>query len=311
MPLALHLSLNKMLSSQSIRDVFAKHATTHPDESFYLLVDHAGMPGLDRKLAHSRLEWVSLFAGTIQANALSVAPLLIHIGSSSRHLNNDAFLTSVCERGTYSSCLMLVASQLSPSSLASRLTARLDARISEDMDVLLRFFDPRVFEQLVLCLSSEQRKAFLSAGSGWWFVNRRGELRHVEGQFSHPEPFHAPLVLSESQENQLVDASEYDQVEEQLRLSVPGELSLLPPANRYEFINRHMATARDFRINSTREVALYCALALVYGADFSTRSEWASLLELIRKGTRDLTGVVSSLNESTGELESQSCVHTS
>lgn len=292
-----------MLTSQFIRDVFAEHATTHPDENFYLLVDHAGMPGLDRKLSHTRLEWVSLFEETAQANALSVAPLLIRIGSSSLPLGSDSFLTIVCERGTYSSCLMLLASQLSLRPLAGRLTARLDAKISEDMDVLLRFFDPRVFEQLVHCLSNEQRRVFLSPASAWWFVDRRGELRVVDAHFSHAELFHSPLLLSIHQEHELVDASEFDQVEEQLRLSVPSELSRLQPVQRCEFIAKKMAEAREFRINSVRELALYCALALIYGADFAALPEWSSQLNLIRDGKHDLTSSVLSLSEAQVELE--------
>lgn len=294
-----------MLTSQSIRDVFAAHAPTHPNENFYLLADHAGIPGLERKLRHSKLPWASLFEGTTQANALAVAPLLICIGTSSHHLHNEGVLTSVCERGAYSSCLMLIASQLSLNALAGRLTARLDAKISDDMDVLLRFFDPRVFEQLERCLSNEQRRDFLGAGSAWWFVDRRGELQAVDAQFSHAETFHSPLVLSARQEHELVDASEFDQVEEQLRLSVPSEFSRLLPAKRYEFIATHMAAAHEFRINSTRELALYCALVLVYGADFSTRPEWSSRLDMIREGQHDLTGVIASLSESPEKWEQQ------
>lgn len=294
-----------MLTSQSILNVCAAHATIHPNENFYLLIDHAGIPGLDGKLHYAKLEWASLFEGTAQANALSAAPLLILIGPASRKMRNGGFLMSVCERGAYSSCLMLIASQLSLSALASRLTGRLDAKISEDMDVLLRFFDPRVFEQLVHCLSNEQRKDFLSAASAWWFVDRRGELRAVDAQFSHEESFHPPLLLSARQEQELVDASEFDQVEEQLRLSVPREFSRLPPPKRYEFIAKQIGAAREFRIHSTRELALYCALALVYGAEFSALPEWSSQLDLIREGKHELTSVVSSLSESPEELEPQ------
>jgi hypothetical protein len=218
-----------MLISQSIRDVCASHAATHPDEFFYLLVDHAGMPGLQRKLTHTNVEWASLFEGTTQANALSVAPLLIRIGSSSQRLCGDVFLSWVCERGAYSSSLIIVASQLTIRELSVRLTARLDAKISDDMDVLLRFFDPRVFEQLVRCLTDEQRNVFLSPASFWWYVDRRGELQAVQAQFSNDESFVSPLILSSPQEHELVDASEPDQVEEQLRLWLPNEFSRLSP----------------------------------------------------------------------------------
>lgn len=286
-----------MLTSQSIGDVWAAHAVAHSEEYFYMLADHAGIPGLHRRLTHTNINWVSLFDGTTQANALAVAPLLIRIEPNSQGLRDNAFLTWVCERGTYSSCLMLIASRLALAELAVRLTARLDAKISEDMDVLLRFFDPRVFEQLVRRLSIEQRSDFLGAGSCWWYVDRRGELQAVQSQFSDQELFQSPLVLSARQEHELVDASEVDQVEAQLRLSLPNEFSGLDPCERYNFIAAHMAAGRGFQITATRELTLYCALALLYGGDFSTRPEWSSAFDLIRNGKQDLTTLVASLNE--------------
>lgn len=66
-----------------------------------------------------------------------------------------------------------------------------------------------------------------------------------------------------------------------------------------------MAAAHEFRINSTRELALYCALVLVYGADFSTRPEWSSRLDMIREGQHDLTSVIASLSESPEKWEQQ------
>ncbi|MDB5935226.1 MAG: hypothetical protein JWQ01_2570 [Massilia sp.] len=286
-----------MLTSQSIRDVFAAHSITHDYESFYFLVDHAGMPGLHRKLIHAKMEWASLFKGTSQVNALSVAPLLIRVGTNSQIPHHNDFLTWICERGPYSSSLTLLASPLAIHELVSRLTARLDARISDDMDVLLRFYDPRVFEQLVQSLSGEQRRVFLSAASSWWFVDRSGELRAVEATFSNVDSFCPPLTLSSQQEFDLVEASEPDQVEEQLRLSVPNELRLLPAAERSKVIAAHIAAGRELRITSTRELALYCALALIYGADFSFSPEWASKLEQVRDGKSDLISMVSALNE--------------
>jgi hypothetical protein len=228
---------------------------------------------------------------------------LICIATTSEAMRDDFFMRWVCERGGFSSSLLLIASPLPIRDLAGRLTARLDAKISEDMDVLLRYFDPRVFEQLVRALSIEQRTNFLSVASAWWFVDRIGKLHAVKAQFSNVDTFSAPLSLSARQEHELLDASEPDQVEEQLRNSVPNEFTRLLGAQRHQFITRHMGAAREFRITSTRELALYCALALVQGADFSTRPEWAPKLDLIRDGKLDLTSVVARLSESLSDEE--------
>lgn len=286
-----------MLTSQSIRDVHAAHALKHANDSLYFLIDHAGMPGLHRELRKARFKWVSLFEGTKQASALSVAPLLICIGAASEAMRDDFFMRWVCERGKYSSSLLLIASPLPIRALATKLTARLDAQISEQMDVLLRYFDPRVFEQLMRSLSIEQRTTFLSVANAWWFVDRTGELHAIEVQYSALDSFCAPLPLSARQEHELLDASEPDQVEAQLRHSVPNEFTRQLGAQRHQFLTRHIGAAREFQITSTRELALYCALALVQGADFSTRPEWAPKFDLIRDGKLDLTSAVARLSE--------------
>jgi hypothetical protein len=203
----------------------------------------------------------------------------------------------LCERGAYSSSLMLLASPLPLCALAVRLTARLDARISDHMDVLIRFFDPRIFEQLVRYLSADQLKIFLSAAGAWWYVDRSGELRMIEASFSVAESFCAPLILSERQEHDLIVASEPDQVAEQLRATVPNLFSLLPAPERSKFISDQMVAAGGWGITSTRDFALYCALALMHGPDFSSLPEWALTLNDVRAGKCDLTSMVLKLNE--------------
>jgi hypothetical protein len=245
----------------------------------YCLVVHAGMPGLHRELVRTGSEWRSLFGGTREEGALSVAPLLFCIDPLKRSI-----LTWVAEHGTFASALLFVTSPLAIDPLASRLAQRLDARISDDADVLLRFHDPRIFEQLLIVLSAHQRQEFLCCANTWWYVARTGELHEVSAKFQSTDAFIPPLLLSASQEFALLDASENDQVIEQLSAAMPDLYSELLPPQRYDFVTRHVTAARQWKIASPYELALYCAVALFIGDNFASVPMWDEILQKVSAG---------------------------
>lgn len=255
----------------------------------YALADHGGMPGLTKQLIRAKAEWLSLFEGSTEENALSAAPLLIKMKVESGKIKHRILVDWLAEHATYSSSLLFFASPLSMPELAHRLAARLDAVLPEEMEILLRFFDPRIFEELMSALTAEQKQNFLSLAHCWWFVDRRGQLQKVEATFADNEPFQAPLILTVVQESALLDASEPDQVAQLLRATVPEEYALLAASMRHDFILRHMKAAIQLKIKATHELALYCGLALLYGEDFAEQKNWQSLLQEVQIGKLSLT----------------------
>jgi hypothetical protein len=274
---------------------FANQHSSAPDAlPFYCLVDHAGMPGLHRELVRAESEWRSLFEGMREVGALSVAPLLIHI--EPRTPAGRGLLRWLSEHGTFASALLFVASPLLIDQLARRLAKRLDACISEDSVVLLRFYDPRIFEQLLNILTVEQRQGFLCCAKNWWFVSRRGELQGESAEVQLVDSFLPPLRLSAIQEFALLDASEGDQVIEQLQAALPDLYSAFPLSMRYDFVSRHIAAARELKISATHELALYCAMALAIGENFSSLPEWDEILCKVRDGEVHLADAVAQID---------------
>jgi len=252
------------------------------------MVDHAGLPGLAARLTESGAQWVSLFDSQ-DPDILSVAPLLVRIDTGQNGIAQRRVVRWAVEHGTYASCLLLMASPLALHQLAPRLMARLEAVLPENMDILLRFHDPRVFEQLMMVLSAAQKQAFLGAAHHWWFVDRRGQLQDVAAKFDQKDAFLAPLTLSGMQESALLDASEPDQVAQLLQSGAPNDYQTLRPAERYDFIVRHMASARGFGVQATHELSLYCLLALLYGEQFASQKNWQAALQDVHEKKMSLT----------------------
>lgn len=119
---------------------FAAVATSDfPGSEVYGLADHGGMPGLDKQLARAGIAWRTLFEGSHEEGAAAVAPLLFSLSEAWAD-GHRRLLEWVAEHGTYTSSLLLLATPLPIDEVAARLACRLDAMLSEEMNVLLRFF---------------------------------------------------------------------------------------------------------------------------------------------------------------------------
>lgn len=272
-----------MLTPHSIYQACQAHCGPATDSLLYGLIDHAGLPGLAARLTESATEWTSLFESE-DLDIVSVAPLLFRIGTGQDGMQQRRMVRWLVQQGTYASSIVLMASPLALQPLADRLTTRLDAVLPENVDILLRFFDPRVFEHLMVVLSAEQKQAFLSVAERWWFVDRRGHLKEVGATFCATDHFTEPLVLNALQESALIDASEPDQIAQLLQSGVPIDYENLRQGERHDFILRHMAAARRLGVEATHELSLYCALALLHGEHFAAEKNWqAALQEVVQK----------------------------
>ena len=285
-------------------------ASSITDCTIYGLVDHAGMPGLAKKLKQSGLDWVSLFDDQREEAALSVAPLLFVIPSDQTNqisLRHSQLFDWIGEHGTYTSSLSFLASPLSLQELARRLRQRLDAVLPDEMEVMLRFFDPRILEVLVPVLSDPQKQAFFSLTRYWWFVDRRGQLQGIQTSFSATDfteslAIEFPFTLTSAQEGALIDASEPDQIAQLLLSSATEAYQAVPLDQRYDFILKHSAAAKQIGIEALHELALYCAVALLHGGEFATQANWSLVLQAVKNKQISLAQAVAHIDTHTPKV---------
>ena len=210
-----------MSSAEQIYREFETFSATSADLRFYALINHGGMPGLVKQLTQAKHQWCSLFHGSTEENAMSVAPILLPLERNPTSGTGQRMLNWISERSTYSNSLLLLASPLSLEALAHRLTSRLDAVLPGNINVMLRYFDTRIFAELMTVLDATQKAAFFSPASQWWYVDRRGALQSVSATFAPHDQWATPLALNMEQQNRLIDASEPDQIAELLQNSAP------------------------------------------------------------------------------------------
>jgi hypothetical protein len=280
--------------TEALAQAVAPAAKVAPHGRLWALVNHAGVPGLDARLQQEDITRSSLFGESADAAARQVAPLLFTLEDLSTP-RSQRLLLWLAENGAFTGSLLFLWSELPRQTLLARLVHRLDVRLPEGEEVLMRFFDARVFEALVQVLSPEQHTAWLSPASHWWYVDRLSQLQAHEGApgVHEVDPLKQMLRLDTQQFAALLDATEPDQVAHLLRQRMSETFLRIEPQGRHAFVLRHMRRGRrEWGIEAPNDLAIYCGLALLHGEDFAARPAWHQALVQVASGKLKLTQAV-------------------
>lgn len=278
-----------MFASDPVQALQQAAASAHdpaPCGGLWALVNHAGIPGLDARLQSEGVVRHSLFGEPADAAARQVAPLLFALGDLGEP-RWQQLLYWLAEHGSYTGSLLFLCSELPAATLQARLAHRVDARLHDGEDVVLRYFDARVFEALLQVLTPAQRAAWLSPAQHWWYVDRAGLLQGCEGvpDVHGADPLAEALQLDAAQFAALLDATEADQVAGLLRQRAGESFLRIEPAARHAFVQRHVQQARrDCHLQSVGDLATYCALALLHGEGFAAAPVWRLALGRVAAG---------------------------
>jgi hypothetical protein len=200
------------------------------------------------------------------------------------------------KNGTYSSTVIMLSSPLQIDCMKRRLAARLDVRLSENMEAMLRFFDPRVLENLIKTLHAEQAKDFFSPAETWRYVDRAGNLVHIETAFNIQECFVAPLTLDHQQELTLLEGCEIDQVQSLLRESLSQQMTKFPLSEQHKFVSRTVNLAKEDGLESVLQFSIYTAAILLHGEVVAKRPLWRTFVDELRKSDFDSSGALSKID---------------
>lgn len=183
-----------------------------------------------------------------------------------------------------------MASSWDRSALMAALRARLWVLIDERMGAVLRYSDARVLPVLADVLHPDQRSEFFAPLDAWWSLGRSDAIQRLDFSLSSstaaaPKAF--SLRLDDVQQAALQEAAEPDAVAAILRQESP-EFLQLQRADRYEFVCRSMAAAKQWNLQSTLALAQYSLMALELGEGFAQTPQWAPLMEDVKAGRLSL-----------------------
>ncbi len=257
-----------------------------PNSHRYLIVDAAATRptnlAQELRLGHSGID---ILTGADCVWKDSASPILVELpaGASSESVRRIA--SEALRKWRYANCFVFLETTYAPRDAAAMLCERTQAVLPDEMEVVLRFFDPRVFSALVRHLNADALNSFLSGATRWAIPGRRGELQMIERKPSKSvASFVAPLRLSSAEEAAMIDAGEADAMVDLLLNQNNAQLLTMIPPEQYESVSSALAQAHGFAIEQTPDQAMFCAIALALGLDFQTQEPWDKLLQEVKAG---------------------------
>lgn len=251
----------------------------------YLLVNQGALPGQGALIARLlTLPHHALLGQEADACADGVTPFLLGIDTGIATHRDQ--LAALADAACYASALSVIDSRMEMRDLARVLTARTEVMLSDDLPMLLRFFDTRILFALLDQLSDAERDDFLSCATHWWAADRDGEMVpctrfDAEGV----DRFNAPLRLSSTQEVAMITASEPDAVMDVLTSrSVPNFLAI-PYPERYPVVLTLVERAREWGLHELPDLQSFALLAMLAGTQFDQLPPWSTLLPEVKAGS--------------------------
>ncbi|MTW11044.1 DUF4123 domain-containing protein [Pseudoduganella eburnea] len=280
-----------MLALSDLEQIYASHCR-HGEERLYLLADHAGLPELSHKLRANGVSWTNLLGDDKRPALTAASPLLFEVSFSNGRLVKRQLMQRLHDIGQHSFSLLMIATPLEPQVLAKSLAKRMDGILSEGEEIVLRFFDTRVLPQLLEVMNEHEQRIWLSVATGWWYSNRDGTTAHISSEFQPQDAHLAPQLISDEQLSYLLEASEIDQIAYLLESNLLEQFHRMCPIERYRLLQSKITAARALRLANLGDLALFCGLAFLHGAQFDTQAPWCDILARVRDGELTLDQAV-------------------
>jgi Domain of unknown function (DUF4123) len=225
------------------------------------------------------------------------SPVLLTLTSTAAREGACQRVRATLWKWRFANCFVYIESEASPNVMAKLLRDRTCAVLSQELPVLLRFYDPRVFVALLIGFDASQVNTLLAGGLRWAIPGRRGELKLIERKVEPSDSAPLPFVLTAEQEAALIDAGEADAMVDLLLNQNNADLMNLLPPDQHERIGAACAVAKSNRIDNLADQVAFCSLSLAIGADFHEHEPWAAAMDTVRAGRASFSEAVVQISE--------------
>jgi hypothetical protein len=229
----------------------------------------------------------------------SASPVLIELPRGPVQQSPSGRLAEALTKWRYANCFVFIESLHARDAVIRMLRERTEAVLPQNMPVLLRFFDSRVFTALLKVLGADQRTSLLAVGSRWAMPGRHGELHRIdsEGKSADVE-ISWPIDLDSAQEKALIDAGEADAMIDLLLNQNNAALQGLMPPEQHERISAALVAAKALGIDRLSDQVVFCVLDMELGAKFHEHEPWVNAIDDARAERKKFTDLVTQVAES-------------
>lgn len=232
------------------------------EQPLHICIDLASAPdGLRQVTSNTQPPGaINLFQNAGTTDASAVAPWLLPVEPSVR----DKWLSRSYRLATEVPAVTWLYSDLTTPELAQRLARRLDVTLGDGTQLMLRFFDPRILDELNGCLNKDLAAQYFSIGTRWAYLNRDLSLQHITSNSpTTDDPLRTPIMLGNTEEQALVLASEAGQTLKETLQRWPDDLFTRPAQARFD-LSKQACTEGD-ALGLTSLADKVCLLMLAAG----------------------------------------------
>ena len=269
-----------------------------------MLLDSAQQEGANLWLERRGVPYLSLFEGHTEESLVEIAPLLVPLYNL-----EPPVLEKVCQWATglghECPCLSWFASDTQAAQLAAHLRNFHHVGLSDNQQMLMRWYDTRVLPVWIACLDSTQLLAFSGSLYAIKFMNRFGvatSLLEVETPSVVPKgwAFGDPLIqLDDAQFSMLLAASDLDTLVTHIKKVIPDETRKVLDRDLFEFVGRFQQIALQAGVDDIDQQTQFILLALYTNGQGATHQ---LTLELMKDPPRKLDDFHAALDDLPDEV---------
>lgn len=278
----------------------------HPDISLrlYALADAGQDRVMWQRLARHSTNTRALLASATD----DLSPHLFDLGAATEQ---SAERSAVLSQRHAPAAYTLICSSLPLVELHAHLRQFVDVKLPGNYEMLLAFWDSAILGTLIgqadddtlhvagPVLLPQQLQAFLRPVAAWWYCDREDNWHRIERPEQDTlEPAAQPFVLTQAQEDALVEACVPDQVLYHLEQNRPTLFDQqLPHFKRYRFVKEVLKAARQLGLEGMRDLTSFVALCLIYRQRIETDPQILQLLDQVQKKTITLSEALAHMPE--------------
>jgi hypothetical protein len=275
-------------------DTLAAVASNEPQWNWYAIADSAQNDALPGALTSAGGQVRCLLGATQGSPLAEKSPHLIELPDPAR---GGAVWEWIGRMALRQPCVTVLASRLSFESLFEQIKQFAEIRLPDGTEMFFAFWDPAILGTVMgqeddstlhvrgPVFDEEQRAMLLGGVAGWWYWDRDGAMHSLKIDGEAPTVRLAkPLILAQSQVDDLVEASMPDHVLFYVDLNQPFLLNDIPPKERYGYVARALTGAREIGLETMKDLVNYVCVSLIYGSRLREDSGIGELLARVKRG---------------------------
>ena len=254
-------------------DFFRKAAQFETDLRWYAIADSAQHNALPNAIAYESPNVRCLLGATQGSPLAQQSPHLVELRSPSEKTKSWSW---VAINAHSKPCISIIASMKSFDELFDQLTDFVEIVLPDSDAMYLAFWDPAILGTLMgqhddetlyvkgPVFDVQQRAKIMRGVSGWWYWDRAGSIHSIKATGADCQQLNNPVSLSQSQVDDLVEASVPDHILYYVNLNQAHLLVEVASEKRYSLISHALARARGLGLAGMRDLVNYVCVELIY-----------------------------------------------